>query len=140
MKAIISEEIALQELSKVLGKFLKKEVDSTFIKEKYPKSLNAVMSGNLSFADDDKFTPTYKLIYPIVSESGAVDVDMLTLKTRIKPTVKADLAEGLDLSKSAAKFSLRLIAHVCGFSSVNYLDKLEVEDYDLIEELSPVFM
>ena len=140
MKTVISEENAIQELSKVFGKFMRKQVDAKLIKERYPHSLNAVMNGNLSFSDDDKFTPTYKLIEPILTESGAVDIDTLTLKTRIKPTAKADLASGIDLTKDAARFSLVLIAHVCGFSSIYYLDKLGFEDYDLIEEIAPVFM
>lgn len=136
-KHVISEEIAIQEMEILLNKFSRKKIELSEIKESYPNSVEAICKGLLVIND---FVPVYKLANPITSESGEVQISDLTFKTRVKPTVKADLADGLDLKKSAAKFSLRLMAHVVGLASINYLDKFEREDYDLIEELTPVFM
>lgn len=137
-KQVITEDLALQELKKVVDRFSRKNNDVSKLKDNYPISLSAICDGILSF--DENLTPKYELRYPVKSESGEIQVSEITFKTRIKPTVKADLADGLDLQKSAAKFSLRLMAHVAQQPTVQMLDKFEPEDYDLIQELSPVFM
>jgi hypothetical protein len=76
---------------------------------------------------------------PIKNDAGDVSKSFVEFKTRIKPTVKADLAGGINLQKDVAKYSLVVIAHIIGVT-VRELDKFESEDYDVISQLATVFM
>jgi hypothetical protein len=133
----ISEENALAELKKFIHKWVKKPVSDDKLADEYSDILEAIMSGNLEI--NSEFVPTYTLVHPIKNDSGEVSRSVVNFKTRVKPTVKADLASGLDLQKQTAKYSLILIAHVIGVTTAE-LDKFEREDYDVIQELSAVFM
>lgn len=137
LKQVISEEIAVKEMDSLLNKYLRKKIETSQIKDAYPNVFNAITNGFLII--DENGIPIYKLQNPILTEDKQIGISELIFKTRVKPTVKADLADGLDLQKSAAKFSLRLMSHVIG-QPVAVLDKLERDDYDLVEELTPVFM
>lgn len=135
---VISEEIALHELSGFIKKWVKKPVSDDKLSEEYPDILEAIQSGNLVIDSETK-EPTFTLYSPIKNDTGEVSKSVVTFKTRIKPTTKADLAEGLDLKRQVARYSLVVIAHIIGVT-VKELDKFESEDYDVIQQLSTVFM
>ena len=133
----ISEENALAELKKFIHKWVKKPVSDDKLADDYSDILEAIMSGNLEI--NSEFVPTYTLVHPIKNDSGEVSRSVVNFKTRVKPNAKADLASGLDLQKQTAKYALILIAHVIGCTTAE-LDKFEREDYDVIQQLSAVFM
>lgn len=131
----MSEELATSEIHDYLLNYVDGEID---VKTDYPKTLDAVMNGRLSFESD--LTPVYKLIEPLYPESVENKISELRFKTRVKPTATATLAKGIDLKLDAVKYSLVLIAHISGLASMNELDNLSKKDYALIQELTPVFM
>ena len=133
----ISKENALEELKSFIHKWVKRPVSDDKLEETYPDILEAIMAGNLVL--DSEKVPVFNLYYPIKNDQGEVSRSSVNFKTRVKPSVKADLASGLDLQKQTAKFALILVAHVVGMT-VAELDKLEREDYDTISALSAVFM
>jgi len=137
-KEVISEDIALQELKSFIAKWVKKPVSDDKLAEEYPDILEAIQSGNLVIDQETK-EPTFTLYHPILNDKNEVSKDVVNFKTRIKPTTKADLAEGLDLKKQVARYSLVVIAHIVGVT-VKELDKFESEDYDVIQQLATVFM
>ena len=130
----ISKEVAVKEIKDYLSDFLEVEFD---VENDYPKVLKAVMSGNLSFNEEKR--PVYTLIEPI-NKGTEFEVKELILKNRVLPSVGADLAKGIDLQKEAFRYGLVVTAHICGFASYKELDKLSKKDYQLIQELAPVFM
>jgi len=134
-KPVISEELASNEIHEYLLNFVDGEIN---VKENYPKTLDAVMCGRLSFEKD--LTPVYTLIEPLNAESIEFKQNELRFKTRVKPTSTATLAKGIDLKTDAVKYSLVLIAHIIGVASINELDNLSKKDWALIQELTPVFM
>jgi len=133
----ISEEIAIQELKSFIHKWVKKPVSDDKLAENYPDVLEAIMTGNLII--DEEKVPTYTLINPIENDKGEVSRAVVNFKTRIKPTTKASLADGLDLQKQVATYSLVIIAHIIGVTKME-LDKFERDDYDVISQLATVFM
>jgi len=136
-KHVISEEIAIEEIKSYLSNF-EIELNNDEVKENYPKVLQSVMEGRLVF--DSDLTPNYELLSPMNPDSIEFKVTHIKFKTRILPTTMASLARGLDLKKDAVNYSLVLISHIVGFSTITELDKLSKKDYSLIQELAPVFM
>lgn len=134
---VISEDVALTELEAFFTKWQKKPISRDKIKDEYPETFDAICSGHLVI--DDEKVPTYTLRTPVTNESGGIEKDVIVFKTRVKPTTKGDLADGLDLKKQTLKFALRMIAHVAGLPAVAWLDKFSSEDYELISELAGVF-
>lgn len=134
VKQVIGEEIAIKEINDYLLNFIDGNVD---VKEQYPKTLDAVMSGRLVFND---LVPVYTLIEPLNPQSVDFKKTELTFKTRVKPTDTATLAKGIDLKTDSVKYSLVLIAHIIGVASINELDNLCKKDFALVQELTPVFM
>jgi hypothetical protein len=134
----ISEEIAVEEVLDFVNYYSKKPIKLEEVKEQYLSTVEAVQSGNLVFEGDAK-KPKYTLVHILKNEEGGIYMDGIEFKTRIKPTTKADLAKGLDLQKDLANYSLRCISHIIG-TTVKELDKFEPIDYDVISEVSAVFM
>jgi hypothetical protein len=136
-KEVISEEVAVNEVLNFINFYSRKPIDFSIAKEKHELLVEAVMNGNLIFEDTKK--PIYTLVNPIISESKEVLRSTVEFKTRIKPTTRADLAKGIDLQKDQANFSLKVISYIIG-STVKELDLFEPIDYDVISEISAVFM
>lgn len=134
----ISEEIAVNEVLDFVNYYSKKPIKIEDVKEQYLSTVEAVMSCNLIFEGEAK-NPKYTLVHKLMNDEGGVYKDSVEFKTRIKPTTKADLAKGLDLQRDLANYSLRCIAHIIG-TTVKELDKFEAVDYDVISEVSAVFM
>ena len=92
----ISKEIAKQELFDFLAPYYRHlRVKPTLeeIEEGYHNVIEAICNGRLVFENG---VPKYTLEDPIKSEDGSVIVDVITFKTRIKPSDKANLAKGID--------------------------------------------
>lgn len=138
IEKVISEENALAELKVFIQKWVKKPVPDSNLADEYADILEAIERGNLVIDETTK-EPVFTLYSPILNDKGEVSKSVVNFKTRIKPTTKADLAEGLNLKTQVAKYSLVVIAHIIG-CTVKELDKFESEDYDVIQQLSTVFM
>lgn len=135
-KTVISKEIALNDLEVFVNKFVKKPVAKEELEETYPDVLDAIMDGYLSF--DEAGLPVLKLKDPIKNESGDVAVSEIKFRTRIKPTVLADLAKGLNPQKEVFTLQLRMTAYIID-QPVQMLDKFERYDYDVINQVATVF-
>jgi hypothetical protein len=131
---LISKDLAVEELNEYLANFIEGDFN---VEKDYPKILKAVCSGNLTFNED--LIPKYKLITAL-NRDTEFQVDEITFITRILPTMTAKLARGVDLKNDAVRYSLVVTAHIIGFASINELDKLSKRDYELIQELSMVFI
>jgi len=135
-KTVISKEIALNDLEVFVNKFVKKPVAKEELEETYPDVLDAIMDGYLSF--DEAGLPVLKLKDPIKNESGDVAVSEIKFRTRIKPTVLADLAKGLNPQKEVFTLQLRMTAYIID-QPVQMLDKFERYDYDVLTQVAAVF-
>lgn len=136
-KKIIAEELALEELSSFINKWVKKPESKGDLKEAYPNTFEAISEGR--FILDEAKTPTLKLQEPLKNDEGGIFISELTFKTRIKPSTQADLGDGLNLSTQQAKYALRLISYISG-QPIAVLDRLSRLDYDTVSEISAVFM
>ena len=126
----------MAELEKFLKKWSKKLDPKLDLRDEYENTLDALMAGRLVL--DSEMKPVYTLLNPI-NPDGEYAVKTIEFKTRLKPSTRADLADGLNIQKQAAKFSMRLISYIIGHP-VAMLDNFSLEDYDLIAEVSAVFM
>jgi len=137
-KSVISEELALVELSKFVEMWVDGSVEESELKESYPSIFDAICRGNLVFNED--LEPVYELINPIKNDEGVVSMSSVNFKTRITPTNQARLARGIDIKNDQIQFMLVCIAHIISAPSVMMLDKFSKKDYIIIRELSTVFM
>lgn len=137
-KTVISEDVAFEELKSFIHKWVKRPCKDEQLTDEYVDIFEAIKTGNL-IIDSETKVPVYTLISPISNEQGGVSRSTVEFKTRIKPTAKASLAEGLDLKKQVARYSLVIIAHVIG-CTVNELDRFDKEDYDVISSIAMLFM
>jgi hypothetical protein len=137
MKNLINEELAVKSVHDFLCRFQKSPTNIDKVKEEYPDTVEYVKKGLLVFDESQK--PTLTLQSPLKNDKGDITIKDVEFKTRIKPTAKADLADGLDLQKQSAKFSLRLIAYIIS-QPIALLDRFEMEDYDVVTEVAAVFM
>ena len=136
MKTVISKEVALKELESFVNKFVKKPVGLDELEETYPDILDAIIEGYVSF--DESGLPILKLKDPIKSDSGNIVLSEINFKTRIKPTVLASIAKGIDLKNDALSLQLRMVSHIID-QPIQMLDKFERYDYDVINQISTVF-
>lgn len=136
-KTVISKEVALTEIDKLINKFVKKPVEFDEIEETYPDILDAIMDGYLSF-NKDTGVPILKLKDPIKNSEGTVTLSEVTFKTRIKPTVLRSLAKGIDLKKDPMGLQLKMVAHITD-QTENMIDNYEVYDLDVIQQVSAIF-
>lgn len=132
----LDHDIAVKETLRFLSFKTKKPYEGDNVEEDYPSIFNAIKEGRLYIDEDNK--PVYTLIEPINAgkEHSILEV---TFKTRIKPTTKADLSDGLKLATQEAKFQLRLIAHMIG-QHVVMLDNFCDEDYAVIQDICIFFI
>jgi len=136
-KELIAREVALSELRNFLNKYNRKQdFSDAKIEEDYPDALEAVELGLLIF--DEKKVPVFTLETPVKNDDGDVALALVNFKTRIKPSTKANLAEGIDLRKQAVRYSLNIVAHIID-QPKPMLDKFEPFDYDVIQQVSSVF-
>lgn len=135
-KAVISKEVALNDLESFINRFVKKPVAKEELEDTYPDVLDAIMDGYLSF--DDSKLPTLKLKDPIKLEDGSIHISEIKFRTRIKPTTLADLAKGLHPQKEVFTLQLRMTAYIID-QPVAMLDKFERYDYDVINQVATVF-
>lgn len=134
---VISKDVALVELEKVVNWFVKKPVPVEELEETYPDVLEAIMDGLLVFDADN--VPTYKLKNPIKGESGGVVLESLTFKTRIKPTDQRKIAYGIDFKKDPIGFQHKAIAHLTSQSEL-MIDNYSRYDLDVVQQVSTLFM
>lgn len=132
----ISKEVALDDLEKFVNHYSKKSVERNVLSESYPDVLEAIQDGFLSF--DDNQTPKLKLKHPIKGEEGAVVLDSLDFKTRIKPSDKANIGKGISIAADILTYQLRLTSHIIG-QPIAILDKLSTYDYDVVSQVCAVF-
>lgn len=136
-KEVISKEVAIEEIRNFLNKYNRRQdFSDSKIEEDYPDALEAVQLGLLVF--DDKKVPLFTLETPIKDDDNEVVLKQVSFKTRIKPSTKANLAEGIDLRKQAVKYSLNVVAFIID-QPKPMLDKFEPFDYDVIQQVSSVF-
>lgn len=131
----INKEIAIEELKSYLSNFVDGEID---VEKEYPKSLQALMNGNLTI-DDNTLEASYKLL-EVVNPGTEFQMESVTFKTRVKPSDTARLAKNIDLKNDAVRYGLVVTAHIIGLASYVELDHFCKKDYQLIQELSSVFM
>jgi len=136
-KEVIDREVAIVEVRNFLNHFNRKQDPSDQnIEELYPDVLEAVQLGLLVFNGEK--SPVLTLEKPIENDEGIVSLSSVEFRTRIKPSTKANLSEGIDLRKQAVKYSLNVVAYIID-QPKPMLDKFSPFDYDVIQQVSSVF-
>lgn len=144
-KKVMPQEMAIGELTKFLKKYKKKEfrrglMTDDKIKEDYVDVIEALEDGYLVI--DEKLNLKYTLREPLMPEDKNADVSLgikeITFRSRVKPSAKADLMDGLDVQKQAGKFSMRYISYIIQ-QPIGILDKLDSDDYDVLSQICSVF-
>ena len=142
-KKAVSEQQAFTEFKEFLSKYKKKELrrgelTDDMIKEEYRDVLEALESGHLVLASGKP--PVYSLQEPLVTEenSGALNIEKIEFRTRIRPSEKAAVMSGLNVEKDVGKFALRYLAFVTQQPQA-ILDLLDTIDYDVCNQLASVF-
>lgn len=142
-KSKISEDVALADLKKFLEKYKAKEMrrgqlKDDKIKDDYVDVLEAIQDGFMVF--DDKHNPKYTLRVPLETDGGNPELATreILFKTRVRPSVKADLMDGLKIETQLGKFSIRYMGYIADLSAGD-IDKLDPEDYDVINQICSVF-
>lgn len=131
-KSKMTEEMAVEEFYGFISKWKKRPGTQEEVATGYIDCVDALMDGRLVINENKE--PVYTLSKPVGDKSE------ITFKTRIKPSDAANIADGFDVQKQRAKYGLRMICHVAGIATVNELDMLEKDDYDVVSQLSTVFM
>lgn len=135
-KKKIDQEVALEELRTFLSKYIRRfSATDAKLKDEYPDVLEAIELGLLTFPDNK---PVYQLETPVKNEEGEVSFSKVEFKTRIKPSTKANLAEGLDLKKSAVQYGLNVTSYASGIPKP-VLDRLDKFDFDVVQQVVAVF-
>lgn len=135
MKTVISKEVALVDLENFVNTFAKKPVDPKKLEESYPDVLDAIMEGLFSFENN---VPKLKLKEPIKTDSGDVFLSEIEFKTRIKPSVKAELGKGLSIQVDILTYQLKMTAYIIG-QPIAVIDKLSSYDYDAVSQICGAF-
>lgn len=142
-KKKISEDVALVDITKFLKKFKAKEfrrgqLDDAKIREEYIDVLEAIEDGLITFNEENH--PTYTLRNPIEVESKDKDKGTyhVNFKTRVKPSEKARIMDGLNVEKQAGTFAIKYICFVAQLSKSD-VDMLSADDYDVINQICSVF-
>lgn len=135
-KAVISKEVALNDLEQFVNKFVKKPVPKEKLEETYPDVLDAIMDGYLSF--DAGYLPTLKLKDPIKLEDGSILHSEINFRTRIKPLTLANIAKGLNPQTEVFMLQLRMTSFIID-KDVEMLDNFSRYDWDVIQQVSTVF-
>jgi len=139
-KKVMTTELAIEEVRRLLAMFEKKELDNIsdeIIINDYGYILEKLENGQFYF--DDEMTPHYKLSKPILNANDEVIHDVLKLKTRIKPTAQASLVDSVGSGKQGS-LMLAYSSHVVGFSSNSFFDKISVSDSNFLIAISALFI
>lgn len=136
---VISEELALTELTEFYNHYSLVEKSEEDVKEDLNIALEALKKGLLTFDTDKK--PIYTLRDVIKSEDGSdVVLEKIEFKTRIFPNEHIRLSKGLNMQKDGMQFMINCISHLAQFPSVGYVNKLSKFDYTVVQQLSTVFL
>ena len=140
-KKAVSREVAISEFAKFLRKYKAKELRRGIIKESeigedYIDAIEAIEDGLLVF--DDKNHPKYTLREPLGGADSELGAKEIVFRSRIRPSERANVMSGLDVAKDQGKFTLRYLAFITGLAVLE-LDKLNSDDYDVINQVSSVF-
>ena len=135
-KAVISKEVALNDLEQFINKFVKKPVAKEKLEETYPDVLDAIMDGYLSF--DGTGVPVLKLKDPIKLEDGSILHSEINFRTRIKPLTLANIAKGLNPQTEVFMLQLKMTSFIID-KDVEMLDNFSRYDWDVIQQLATVF-
>lgn len=137
-KDVISEDVALKELTEFVNHYSLTEKTEDEVKEEMNISLIAIQKGYLVI--DSDFKPILKLKEPIKSEDDAVVMDSIEFITRVYPKDHVRLSKGLNMQKDAMQYMLNCIAHLAQLPSASYVNKFSKFDYTVIQQISTVFM
>lgn len=131
----VTEEVAVKEVLEFVVKFNRKANDVDKVLDLYPDVVEAVKLGNLDLSDN----PKLKLLEPIKNTDGDVVLSEVSFKTRMKPSDHRRVSKGIDVSKDQLLFGHRCIAFIID-QEVAMLDKIEREDYKIIDQFSTLFI
>ena len=135
-KTVISKEIALDDLERLINKFVKRPEPRDELETKYLDILDAIMDGYLTIGDNA--VPVYKLKDPILNDKGEASVTELNFKTRILPSELTQLAKGLHPINDLYLLQNKMTVDIIG-KTVVFLDKLSKYDLDVVNQLAAVF-
>lgn len=132
----VSEDVAVKEVLEFVVKFNRKANDVDKVMDLYPDVVEAVMLGNLDLTEEN---PKLKLLNPIKTTDGDVHLEEVNFRTRMKPSDHRRVAKGIDVSKDQLLFGHRCVAFIID-QEVAMLDKIEREDYKIIDQFSTLFI
>jgi hypothetical protein len=132
----VNEETALQDLYEFIKTHVRKPGAIEEVAQEYPLLLEAIQDGQFFVIDE---VPIFKLYEPIKTDSGDIDHDTLSFRTRVKPSVQERLSRGLDVQAQQILFAMRMFAYIIDKPKA-YLDKYSKDDYKVIQEICRVFM
>lgn len=136
MKTVINKEVALEDLTRLVNKYVKRPDETEKLEEKYPDVLFAIMDGFLII--DENSIPTYKLKDPILTEKGDVYLSEIKFKTRILPSQMTSLAKGLHPINDLYLIQNKMLCEIIDVNVV-ILDKFSKYDYEALSQISSIF-
>ena len=136
MKTVINKEIALEDLTRLVNKYVKRPDETEKLEEKYPDVLFAIMDGFLSI--DENSIPTYKLKDAILTEKGDVYLSEIKFKTRILPSQMTSLAKGLHPINDLYLIQNKMLCEIIDVNVV-ILDKFSKYDYEALSQILSIF-
>lgn len=139
----VSNEIALSEFTKFLQKHKSRELKrgkltQDKIQEDYIDAIEAIEEGALIFENGKPIFMLRDVISPPDGEDQSLAISKLEFRSRIKPSDKAKLMEGLNPEKQSATFTLRYLAYIIK-QPLPVLDKLSQDDYNAVNQVCSVF-
>jgi hypothetical protein len=136
MKTVVNKEVALEDLKRLVNKYVKRPDETEKLEEKYPDVLFAIMDGFLSI--DENSIPTYKLKDAILTEKGDVYLSEIKFKTRILPSQMTSLAKGLHPINDLYLIQNKMLCEIIDVNVV-ILDKFSKYDYEALSQISSIF-
>lgn len=133
---VISKEIAVKEIQKLVKKWSYDDIDDWKAEEDYPQLLKAIQKGLVTF--DENLKPTFKLAFPVKNSDGDESVSIVDFRTRIKPVDLANITDGLNVSKKQVEYTLRCLSYLTQQPKM-VLNKFDKFDYKVVEQISTVF-
>lgn len=137
-KNVISEELAIRELTDFYNHHSLIEKQENEVKEELNIALIAVQNGLLKF--DADLVPVYTLKNPVLNDEKEVSMSDINFVTRILPRDHVRLSKGLSIQKDSMEYMQKCIAHLASLPTPAYLNKFSKFDYTVIQQLATVFM
>lgn len=137
-KNIISEELAIQELTAFYNNHSLIEKEENEVKDELNIALIALKNGLLKF--NSNYEPVYTLKTPLLNDNGDVTMSEISFKTRIFPKDHIALSKGLNVQRDSMEYMQKCIAHLANLATPAYLNKFSKFDYTVIQQISTVFM